>query len=160
MESLYNFFSKDIEVIYREDHTPTFNGWESIHEALLECNEIYRDLDFADQIAIGAYVTNMLCPLNEDAPQPSTPPTTSNKHYIYTSEYYAIEDDHNCIVFDVNSGHIIFQEWFRSLKANHIMDSIDDVEGLMLYLVHHGELLEGDVIQYQSRESDDGSLES
>jgi hypothetical protein len=166
LESLYAAFSKDIEVIYMQDHTPAFNGWDTVDKALLECNELYRQLSFADRMAISSHITNNLVPLNEGVPQPQRESggfVPESKSYIFTYDWDQIYNDYTCMVFDAASGVIIFEEWLQVLKQHGVMSDVEDVEGLMEFLVHQGELLEGDKISFKFKGTnppDGGSLET
>ena len=169
MESLYAAFAKDIEVIYREDHTPTFNGWSTVDSALMVSNDLYQSLSFTDRMAISAGIMNMLVPLAEEVPS-ATPEKTQggfvpdNKSYIYTYDWDQINEDYACMVFDASTGNIIFDEWFKVLKQHDVMSSVEDVDGLMTFLVKHGEVLRGDRISFQfkgdTNKGDGGSLET
>ena len=168
MESLYSAFAKDIEVIYREDHTPTFNGWDTVYCALLDNNELFKELSFVDRVAISAAVMNIVCPLGAEEQPVARPKRGSfapGKSYIYTYDWDHINDDYTCMVFDAATGNVVFDEWFKVLKQHSVMADVEDVKGLMNFLVHQGELLHGDKISFQFKgrsepKDNDDSLET
>ncbi len=147
-------------MIYREDHTPTFNGWITVDGALLESNELYASLSYADRMLISAHVMNKLVPLAEEPPQPDegVGKLLKTKSFIYTYNWDQINEDYSCIIFEAGTGEVIFDEWFMVLKQHEVMSSIEDVDGLMKFLVQHGELLEGDRISFKFK--DDGESQT
>jgi hypothetical protein len=158
MDSLIKVLSKDVDVIYREDHIVTFNGFDTLHEALIDCNDLYKQLSFEDQMYICASMANEFAPLDEEVPEPSfgPPPKSTGRNFVYTYEFYHDRDDYACIVFDVRSGDIIFHEWFADLKEHDVMESLDDVEGLLMVLLKFGDVIEGDTLVFQDGINRDG----
>lgn len=166
MDSLIEIFADDIDITYKEDHIPLYNGFDTIHEALVECNPLYIQLSFEDQMSVSAKLLNLLTPLDEEIPESSyenhSLTLSNNKQFIYTYEWYARREDYACMVFDVNTGDIIFHEWFQNLYSNEIMKTLEDVGGLLVFLLQHGELIEGDtlIVQGEIYRDDDDTLDT
>lgn len=160
MESLYSALSADIEVIYKEDHTPTYNGYPTVDQALMNMSEIYRRLTFFDRMQVSAEIANRLTPVIEEVSESIAP----GRRFIYTYVWDQIHEDYSCMVFDASTGSTVFDEWFKILNQHQVMTTVEDVDGLFEFLLHHGELLEGDQITFQFRgrssDGDDSTLQT
>lgn len=155
MDNIYKSFGQDIEASQGSDG-PLFNGHASLHAALLESNEQYASFNFADQMIICVAVMDDVYPLPADEvpPEPTFPIIPNGRLFYYTYEWYVSTDDYACMVLDSSNGNMVFDEWFSILKKAGVMDTVDDAEGLLMYLLKHGELLEGDTLQVQKDQDD------
>lgn len=145
-EILFRTFGIGIEVTEGSDGL-LYDGFSTPHQALLEADTLYSDLEFAQQMMICAVVSNRLSPAEFEDLTPDPPPTFSkNRTFLYTYEWHLSAQDYACVVFDQGSGNLVFDEWFKTLQTEGVMESVDDVEGLIEFLVHSGELLNGDTL--------------
>jgi hypothetical protein len=165
---LFRTFGTDIQVSFGSDGL-LFNGHSTPHNALLE-NDLYRELDFATQMIICAAVSMNVNPLEfEEIPDADNFDTyfeyldedddpfdlSEGRTFLYTYQWHANAQDYSCTVLDQRTGRLVFDEWYSELQRHHIMETVEDVEGLAKYLVKHGELLNGDAIIYEEAHHDD-----
>lgn len=141
-ESSKNSISVKLDVTFREDHTPCFDGYDTPHSALIETNEKYKTLSFSDQMLVSALVLNQLCPIDE----PDVVSVSQPRDFIYVYEWNPVVQDHICMVIDAKTGSIIFNERFKNLFEDFIMSDVNDVQNLTAFLYKNGEILEGDRI--------------
>jgi hypothetical protein len=172
IEVIYRTFGGSIEVCEGSEG-PLYNGYPSPHAALLE-NNFYRDLDFAQQMVVCAAVRSYIAPLSEEAisneamtttvtyVQDGDPRLDEGRTFIYTYDWHATANDYACTVLSQETGDLIFDEWLSVLQERGIMENVDDVEGLAIYLVRHGEILHGDTLAFETRhdEDEDDELEA
>ena len=156
MDNVYTSFGRDIQVSQGSDG-PLFNGHPTVHAALLE-NDLFCTFEFSEQSIIVAHVMNDIYPLpaNERLPEPTFPHMPDGRIFVYTYEWFINKEDWACMVLDTNSGDLVFDEWFSVLKKGGVMDTVDDHKGLLMHLLKHGELTEGDILRVQVQNDGNG----
>ena len=108
----------------------TYNGYETVHEALWNLEPEFKVLDFADRMVLSIEVLN---DLEED----------EYPHFYYTFDEYGGEII--CAIFAEEDLITPLLEWYwKDLKDAGIMSSLYDVKGLQQHLVKMGELLPKD----------------
>jgi len=121
-----------VAVAYDITGKPSYNGYETVHEALWNLEHEFQVLEFADRMLLSIDILNDL-----------EPPISEGRSFMYTFEYdYG---DLRCSVYDVyNIEDPIFEAWGRDLLEKGIMKDNYDLIGLFNYLVKTGELLPED----------------
>jgi hypothetical protein len=113
---------------------PSYNGYETVHEALWNLEEEFRTLEFVDRMMLSIDILSDL-----------EPSIFHNRNFIYTFDYDEGLNDRFYSVYDgSNVDDPIFECWAKELYDYGIMKDEYDVLGLFKYLVKIGELLPTD----------------
>jgi len=112
---------------------PSYNGYDTVHEALWNLEEEFKALEFGERMSLSLEVLNDLhCSI-------------SSRMFFYTFDQYG--DETICALFSGEDLVTPCLEWrWRDLVDTGIMKSIYDMDGLYEHLVKIGELLPEDTI--------------
>lgn len=155
MNSVYQVFADLLDVTWEED-SPRFNGFETPYTALLQIDPMYRSLSFADQMEISAAILQLTSPLNEAVPTADIPETMiEGRVFMYTYQWMPSHSDYACVILDTETGEVMFDEWFNVLHQHKVMDHVKDLEGLVMFLVQSGDLIDGDTVLLQNDDEED-----
>ena len=116
----------------------TYNGYESMYEALLHSDPDFKDLNFANRVLATALVLNDI-----ENPEPEWT-TFEPKSWVYSFAY--VNDQYHGVVYDPDNSHTdpIFTSAGDELFEEGIMKDEYDLEGLFKFLVKSGDLLPED----------------
>jgi len=122
-----------ISVDYNIDGVPSYNGYETVHEAMWNIEEEFKALEFGERMSLSLVILNdLFCPFQ-------------SRMFFYTFDHYG--DETLCALFSGEDLVTPCLEWhWRDLVDTGVMNGIYDIDGLHKHLVKIGELLPDDTI--------------
>lgn len=125
-----------IEIVHHKTGEVTYNGYQTVYEALYNMEHEFRQLDFASRMLVTIDISNDIVEENITVPQ---------KYYFIING--RSPEEMVCSLYHYNDivDPVIEWEW-NELHESGIMMNINDIDSLHQFLVYTGEILPHDVI--------------
>jgi len=145
IEALAGEFARSIYVTIQVDTNKTlYNGKESLFMALMS-NAVFRSLDYSSQLLMLGLVANDVTPLYEQDIMDTE--IDDKRIFMYNHYWVSTKQDFICLVTEVGTGEIVYEDFFKEMFNQGVLTDVEDVPGLINYLVNYNILHEGDILR-------------
>lgn len=145
IETLAGEFARNIyvtkDVLTRQ---VKYNGHNTLFEVMIN-NPLFREMDSAGQMLMLALVANDVEPLME--PDLMSDEWESTRTFMYSHFWVSSKNDHICLITQIPSGEVLYEDYFKNLHNEGILANLDDVDGMINFLVNYDYLHQGDVVR-------------